>query len=420
MRLLIVSHYYWPENFRINDLAGRLHDRGHTVSVLTGVPNYPGGRFFDGYGPAGPLREHHDGVSVRRVPVVPRGSGRPWRLFINYLSFAMSASVLGPFVVPRHIDAIFVFAPSPLTVAIPALWLGALRRRPVVMWVQDLWPEALRAVGAVRSPAILGAVSRFVGALYRRCDLVLGQSPAAVASIRARAGSAAPDNVRYFPSSAEHDYLVPVPPDAPPRLTALGVPAGFRILFAGNLGAAQDLDTLLEAADRLRESIGIQWVFIGDGRRRDWLAAEIARRGLGATVQLFSRRPMAEMPAFFAEADALLVSLKDAEGLTETIPSKVQAYLASGRPIVGALSGEGERVIRESGAGVTCAPGDAAALVVTVEALAARSAEARDAMGRSGLDYYHRHFDGDRLLEQLESWLQRLAFPLPDESPSSL
>jgi colanic acid biosynthesis glycosyl transferase WcaI len=411
LRLLIVSHYYWPENFRINDLAGRLHERGHSVSVLTGLPNYPGGRFFAGYGLAGPLREHHDGVEVRRVPVVPRGSGRRSRLLLNYLSFAISASVLGPFVAPRDIDAIFVFAPSPPTVAVPALWLGALRRRPVVCWVQDLWPEALLAVGAVRNPTILGAVGRLVGALYRRCDLVLGQSPAAVASIRARAGSDAPDHVRYFPSSAEDDYRAPVSPDEPPRLTALGVPGGFRILFAGNLGAAQDLDTLLDAADRLRASTDVQWVLLGDGRRRDWLAAEVERRGLGATVHLLPRRPMAEMPAFFADADALLVSLKDAPGLTETIPSKVQAYLASGRPIVGALSGEGERVIRESGAGVTCAPGDAAALAATVADLAARSGEARDAMGRLGRDYYHRHFDRDRLIEQLESWLQSLRVP---------
>jgi glycosyltransferase involved in cell wall biosynthesis len=217
--------------------------------------------------------------------------------------------------------------------------------------------------------------------------------------------------VRYFPCSAEDDFLAPVPANAPPKLTGLGVPAGFRLLFAGNLGAAQNLDTLLDAADRLRESAGVQWVFLGDGRRRDWLAAEVDRRGLRSTVRLLPPRPMAEMPAFFADASALLVSLKDAPGLTEIIPSKVQAYLASGRPIVGALTGEGARVIRESGAGVTCAPGDAAALASTVAALAAQSAEDHEAMGRRGRDYYHRHFDRDRLIDQLESWLQALRVP---------
>jgi colanic acid biosynthesis glycosyl transferase WcaI len=408
LRLLIVTQYFWPENFRINDLAVRLRARGHAVSVLTALPNYPQGRFFDGYGWTGPLRERHDGLSVRRVPIVPRGSGRAWRMVLNYVSFAVSATVLGPFATSRDIDAVFVFAPSPPTVAVPALFLGALRRRPVVFWVQDLWPEALMAVDAVRRPSVLGAVGRFVGALYRRCDLVLAQSPAAVDAIRARGGIAEPARVRYFPCSAEDEYLRPVPADAAPKLTALGVPAGFRLLFAGNLGAAQDLESLLESADRLRARSDIQWVFLGDGRRRDWLAAEVERRGLRSTVHLIGRHPMSDMPAFFADAGALLVSLKDAPGLRETIPSKVQAYLASGRPIVGALNGEGARIIRESGAGLTCPPGDPAALADTVARLAARSGPEREAMGRLGRAYYADHFDRDRLLLQLETWLREL------------
>lgn len=408
LRLLIVTQYFWPETFRINDLAARLRARGHTVSVLTALPNYPRGRFFDGYGWTGPLRERHDGLSVRRVPLVPRGTGRAWRMVLNYLSFAVSATVLGPLMAPRDFDAVFVFAPSPPTVAVPALFLGALRRRPVVLWVQDLWPEALVAVNAVRQPALLGAVGRFVGALYRRCDLVLGQSPAAVDAIRARGRIAEPSRVRYFPCSAEDDYLVPVPGDAVPKLTALGIPAGFRLLFAGNLGAAQDVESLLESADRLRARSDIHWVFLGEGRRRDWLASEVERRGLQSTVHLIGRHPMSDMPAFFADAAALLVSLKDAPGLTETIPSKVQAYLASGRPIVGALNGEGARIVRESGAGFTCPPGDPAALAETVARLAAASAAEREAMGRLGRAYYADHFDRDRLLLQLEAWLREL------------
>lgn len=408
LRLLIVTQYFWPETFRINDLAARLAARGHVVSVLTALPNYPRGRFFDGYGWTGPLRERHDGLSVRRVPMAPRGTGRAWRMVLNYLSFAVSATVMGPFVTPRDIDAVFVFAPSPPTVALPALWLGALRRRPVVFWVQDLWPEALMAVGAVRHPSLLEAVGRFVGALYRRCDLVLAQSPAAVDAIRARGGIAEPSRVRYFPCSAEDDYLALAPAGAVPKLTALGVPAGFRLLFAGNLGAAQDVESLLESADRLRARADIQWVFLGDGRRQAWLAAEVERRGLRSTVHLVGRHPMSDMPAFFADADALLVSLKDAPGLTETIPSKVQAYLASGRPIVGALAGEGARIIRESGAGLTCPPGDPAALAGTVAQLAAKSGAEREEMGRLGRAYYADHFDRDRLLLQLETWLHEL------------
>jgi glycosyltransferase involved in cell wall biosynthesis len=427
LRILIVSQYFWPESFRINDLAASLRARGHAVDVLTGLPNYPHGRFFDGYGATGPLRDAYDGIPVRRVPIVARGSARGWRLALNYSSFVLSAGLLGPFVTPRAVDVLFVFAPSPPTVALPALWLGALRRRPVVFWVQDLWPEALTAVDAVRSRFALRAVGRLVSAIYRRCDLVLGQSEAAVSAIRARGAEAS--RVRYFPCSAEDIYLTEaVASDATSNANGnsaagsaagarlfetFGVPPGFRVLFAGNVGVAQDLGGLLDAAERLRARTDIQWVILGDGRRRAWVASEVERRGLHATVHLIDQHPLSAMPAFFAAADALLVTLKRAPGFAETIPSKIQAYLASGRPIVAALDGEGARIVRDAGAGMACPAADPAALATAVADLANRTEEERAAMGRNGRLYYDRHFDRERLVDQLEAWLHELRAPSP-------
>jgi glycosyltransferase involved in cell wall biosynthesis len=406
LRILIVTHYFWPESFRINDLAERLSARGHRVDVLTGMPNYPHGDWYPGYTGTGPKREKHAGISVRRVPIVRRGFGSSSRLAANYASFVASAGVLAPFVTPPDVDVVFVFAPSPLTVALPALWLRAIRGVPVVLWVQDLWPEALVAVGAVKNRWLLRLISRHVSWIYRHTDLVLGQSEAIVEAVRARGIHRS--RVKYFPSSAEDVYLAEPPPDARARLDEEGVPPGFRILFAGTIGAAQGLDVLLDAAELLRGRPGIQWVVAGDGSRREWFDREVERRGLGASVHRIGRYPVSEMPAFFASADALLVTLKSMPELAATIPSKVQSYLASGRPIVAALDGEGARLINEAGAGLACAAGDAASLAASVSRLADLDSGERDAMGRRGRAYYDAHFDQARLLDQLEGWCREL------------
>ncbi len=151
MKILIVTQYFWPETFRINDLAQGLIERGHQVTVLTGLPNYPGGKFFEGYGYRGPYRQDYGGVDVIRVPLIPRGNGGGFQLALNYFAFAVSGAVLAPLRCRGSFDAILVFEPSPITVGVPAIVLRALKRVPLLFWVQDLWPESLSATGAVKS-----------------------------------------------------------------------------------------------------------------------------------------------------------------------------------------------------------------------------------------------------------------------------
>ena len=185
MKLLILSQYFWPESFRINDVAEGLAQRGHAVTVYTGMPNYPAGRFFEGYGFFGPLRESYRGTEVRRVPLVARGSGNRLRLALNYLSHAFFATVLAPWLARGRFDAILVFEPSPVTIGIPGRLLRALKRAPLVFWVQDLWPESLSATGAVKSSTLLGLVDYLVKWIYRGCDLVLVQSEAFIPCVEA-------------------------------------------------------------------------------------------------------------------------------------------------------------------------------------------------------------------------------------------
>ena len=199
MKILIVTKF-WPEDFRINDLALGLKDGGHEVTVLTGMPNYPGGRDFPGYGLLRPSRETYHGISVYRVPLIRRGKAGNIRLFLNYLSFALSASVCGPLRLNRDFEVIFVYEPSPITVAIPARVLKALTGAPVMLWIQDLWPESLTATGAVKARWILGSVEHLVRWIYRGCDRILVQSLAFAAPVAAMGAN--PKRILYLPNSA--------------------------------------------------------------------------------------------------------------------------------------------------------------------------------------------------------------------------
>ena len=402
MNVLVLSQYFRPESFRVNDLAAALVERGHRVTVLTGLPNYPGGRLFPGYSWRGPYRESFDGYRVRRVPHLPRGRGA-LRLAMNYVSFAASASVLSPWLLREPIDVALVYAPSPITACIPALWLKRLRGIPVALWVQDLWPESLAATGAVRSPALLRRVGSMVRWIYRHCDLVLGQSAAFVAAIRTLCPEA--KRVELLPNWYESFYRpIDLEPDADERRE---LPPGFKLLFAGSLGAAQSLETILDAAELLREQ-PIHWVFLGDGRRREWLAAEVVARKLGERVHLLGWRPAERMPRYLAAADGLLVTLRREPIFEATIPAKVQSSLAVGRPILAALSGEPARVLAEAGAGVVVPAEDPRALADGALALLAAGEEGRAAMGARGRAHAERHFDRDTLLARLEGWLEEL------------
>ena len=401
MKVLVVSQYFWPENFRINDLAVGLVERGHEVTVLTGMPNYPGGKFYPGYRWFKNTREEYNGVRIHRVPLVPRGNGSGVRLAINYFSFALFASVLSPFLCRGKFDLIFVFEPSPITVGLPALVLKKFKSIPILFWVQDLWPESLSATGAVRSPRILNLVKKLVRFIYQGCDKILVTSRAYFPSIQGFGIDS--KKLLYFPQSVEELYK-PVTVTPGTAECAL-MPDGFRVMFAGNIGAAQSFETILGAAEKLGAHSDIQWVIVGDGRMREWVETEVRRRNLTGTVHLLGRHPVESMPRFFALADVLLVTLKKEPIFALTIPGKVQSYLACGKPIIAALDGEGGRLVKESRAGLTCPAEDSDALADAVLNMYQMSQTQRDEMGQCGTRYYTENFSRDMLMSRLEGWM---------------
>ena len=399
LKILIVSQYFWPENMRVNDMAEELVRRGHEVTVLTALPNYPEGQVFEAYRKAPEQFANYQGAEVVRVPFIPRGK-RSLTLVLNYLSFVVSGSLLGSWKLRgRQFDGIFVYAVSPIMSAIPALVIGRLKKAPVSVWVLDLWPETLRAVGVVHDDRALALVGKMVSWIYNRTDYLLLQSRAFLDSVRSYCTRPIEDDrLVYFPSWAE-DGFSQLPEGDSPLLARS--PDEFTILFAGNLGEAQDFPAILDVAEALRNIVKVRWVLVGDGRMSDWLQREVTQRNLD-NVLLLGRHPLEAMPALFATADALLVSLKTNEVFAKTIPGKVQAYLASGKPVLGMIGGEAARVIEESGAGLACASGDQQGLSRIVQQMAAMTHPQRVAMGQAGKRYYDDQFAKEKIFSNLE------------------
>jgi glycosyltransferase involved in cell wall biosynthesis len=399
MRALILSQYYWPEGFPINDIAKTLSKKGVDVEILTGKPNYPFGKMFPGYRAWGCRRDTHDGITIHRVPLLARKRGGV-RLALNYLSFVLSGLVFGPWLLRRKkFDVIFVYALSPILQAIPAIFLGWLKGCPTVLWVQDLWPESLSATGHVKNKVIIKLVEYVVRFIYRHVDLLLVQSEAFVAPVSALA-SGTP--VMYYPNSAAESYSSPAIGPTP-EIPGLG--QGFSVMFAGNIGTAQAVEVMVEAATLLKDVPDIHFVVVGDGSRRAWILQEAERRKL-TNLHLPGRFPVENMPAFMQKASALLVTLADEEIFRLTVPSKVQAYLAAGRPILACLNGEGAKVVAASGAGLTVPAEDGKALADAVLQMYRMAPQERDAMGRNAIVYHAKYFSHDMLVDRLSALLR--------------
>lgn len=399
MRVLIVSQYFWPETFGINALVRSLQKRGMHITVLTGKPNYPEGRIFEGHSAWGVHCEDYLGVEVIRLPLFPRGTRSGLRLMLNYLSFIVAGTLMAPWLLRgRPFDAVFVYAPSPLLQALPAIWLARLKRAPLAVWVQDLWPESLSATGFIKNRILLNQVARVVRFIYRHTDRVLVPSEAFRAPIKALTNGAA--DIHYYPNA----WVDEPPTDTPaPAMDDLAndIASGFSVVFAGNLGTAQSLDTVIGAAEMLQNAGSEARIFlIGSGSLSGWLRDEVERMGL-RNVLLPGRFPPAVMPRLYGAASALLVSLRDEPIFAYTVPSKLQGYLAAGRPIIAALNGEGARVVNVAGAGIACPAGDAKALADAVQTMADLNAGARIEMGDNARRYALANFSLDQLTADL-------------------
>jgi glycosyltransferase involved in cell wall biosynthesis len=402
VKLLIVSQYFSPEHFIVNDIVRTLVTQGHDVVVATGKPNYPDGEIFPGYRAWGCQRDQYlDCVDVLRVPIWPRGKGGAKNMVLNYLSFVVTGLAFFPWLLRKQkFDAILVFAPSPITQVIPAIALKWIKRARLAVWVQDLWPESLAATGFVKNRCVLKLVGAMVRAIYACCDRLLVQSHAFIEPV---ASYAARDKVVYYPNSI--DTSSPRTNVSIPHELSSVLDQYFCVLFAGNLGTAQALDTLVQAAIHLRDEGDIRLVLVGSGSRMDWLKAQKQIHGLDNLI-LPGRFPGEAMPDIFARSAALLVSLNDELIFTQTIPSKIQAYLAAGRPIIACLNGEGARIVLDAGAGLASPAEQVLPLVEAIRKMYSLSEVEREGMGQSARAYFDQNFDMSVQVQRLTDLLQ--------------
>ena len=399
MRILIVTQYFWPESFRINDLCIALKERGHDVAVLTGKPNYPKGTYSKGYGFFSKRTEVWNDIKIYRAPLIPRGKGKGIQLFVNYFSFALFASIRMLFI-NQKFDKIFVYEPSPITVGLPGLVAKYKSKAPMYFWVQDLWPESISAAGGINNEFILGGLNWLTKLIYRNSEKVLVQSKAFIPYILNQ--NIDKTKLIYYPNSTESYFRV-----TEPTLDKLNLlPKGKLLMFAGNIGESQSFDTLLNAAVLLKKDfIDVHWVILGEGRMMNYVQSKIVELELESNFHLLGAFPSTEMPSFFSCADALIVSLKKDPIFSHTIPSKIQSYLACGKPIITSLDGEGSRVVEEANAGFISPSEDPIALAETVKKFLALSIEEQTALGSNARKYFDKEFERELLVDKLESVL---------------
>jgi glycosyltransferase involved in cell wall biosynthesis len=396
MKILIASQHFYPENFRVNEIAKSLLNCGHYVDVLTGKPNYPAGKLFYGYKLRGVVIETWSGIRVHRVPIIPRGNSSAIRLVANYISYVFSGTFFGFLALrKREYDVVFCYATSPFLQVIPALLIAKIKKAKLVVNVQDLWPDSLLATGYITNRFVLKLVEKVIVRLYLSSDLLLTQSKEFESRIKKVAPIA---NTKYWPNSVDQIFLKNPTIELPQ--TEVFENEKFNIVVAGNIGEAQAVEVILEMALILKEYKNIQIIILGQGSRWLWLKDKISQNNLN-NISLLGAYPIETMPSFMRKASALLVTLADQDIFSATIPNRVQAYLASGKPILAAINGEGATVISTAGAGFVVPAGNSLLLAQAAIKLSKMSMLELNIFGKNGQKYFMKHFNHDQLIRDL-------------------
>lgn len=396
MKILIISQYFYPENFRINDLALELKNRGHKITVLTGLPNYPKGEYFDGYDDKKYCDEIWNDIPIYRCKLRPRKTGSI-NLIRNYVCFVVEANKKLKELENQDFDLIYVFEVSPITVALPAIKFKKKKKIPIVINIQDLWPENIVAVTGMTNPIIIGFVNKMVNYIYKHCDKILCASPSFVPKIQERVTNK--DKVIYWPQ-----YSTVQKTD---EVVELFDKDNFNIVFTGNIGEAQGIDIAIEAANILKNE-KICWHFIGEGRNREKLMDMVSKYGISDKVKFYGFHPETEIPKYLSNADAALLILKPNPVFEMTIPAKLQTYLACGVPILGCVSGEGKRIIEESGAGIVSDSVSVNDLVKVCQTFNKLDDNELDSYKIQAYNYGEKNFSKLNLIKKLEILMEDL------------
>lgn len=399
--ILVISQYFYPEQFRINDMCTEWVKRGYKVTVVTGIPNYPHGKYFKGYGLFKKRKETYNGMDIIRIPLVPRGKSSIM-LALNYLSFVVSGYLWKLFTRIKA-DYVFIYEVSPMSQALPGVWYAKKRKIPCYLYVQDLWPENVEIITGIKNKYIIGSIGKMVDYIYSRCTKIFATSVSFVGSIENRGVPSY--KVEYWPQYAE-DFYIPLKKTSHPKIPNDGA---FNIIIAGNIGHAQGLDVLPKAAVILKEkkfARQIRFNIVGDGRYKDELIEFVHSNHVTEMFNFIEKQPAVMIPEMMAACDAAFLSLTDSPLFAMTIPAKLQSYMACGIPILASANGETSRIIGESHAGFASPAGDPKQLAQIIMELADKSQEDLDRLGYNARTYYDNNFNKQELLNRMDAYFR--------------
>ena len=395
MKILFVCQYFYPEVFRGNDIAFHWAEQGHEVHVVSGIPNYPDGKFHKGYGLFKKRHETVNGVKVTRLPIFARGNNKIM-LMLNYFSYLVVAWVWMLFHAAFHkYDRVFVQQLSPVLMSAPGVLYKRLRNVPLYTWVLDLWPESLTAAAGISNKWVLGFFRHYVKSEYRHSDMILISSRSFEKSILEYGDYK--EKIVYYPQWSDGSNGTLIQPENAPV-----IPDGFKLMFAGAVGEAHGFECTMRAALLTKEHKDIKWIIVGDGRRLDWVKSYVKDNGLEETVFTLGRYPSETMPWFFGQADVMLVTLSDDPLFKLYAPAKISSYMAAGKPIVAVLNGEGAEVIRDADCGWTLAAGDAEDFAQLAVELSKMDKAVLEEKGLKAAAYYQQHFVKETCLAKLD------------------
>jgi glycosyltransferase involved in cell wall biosynthesis len=399
--ILVIAQYFYPEQFRINDICTEWVNRGYKVTVITGIPNYPQGKYYDGYGLLKKRKEIYNGIEIIRIPLIPRGSNSIM-LALNYLSFVVSGYFWKVFTKIKA-DYVFIYEVSPMTQALPGVWYANKRDIPCYLYVTDLWPENVEIVTGIKNKLILNALGGMVDYIYKNCDRIFTSSKSFISAINERGVS--PGKLEFWPQYAEEFYL----PVAKELANVPEIPQDntFNIVFAGNIGVAQGLDILPEVAKLLKKSnLMVRFNLVGDGRFKSTLIDDVKKHNVSEMFNFIKKQPANRIPEFMSVCDATLISLSKSRVFSITLPAKTQSCLACGIPILVSADGEIQDVIKTAHAGMCSDAGDAEKLAENIRKLASMTPNQLKMMSKNAIEYGKQNFDKNNLLNRMDYWFQ--------------
>lgn len=409
INILLISQNYWPENFPINNISDHLSKNEFFINVLTGKPNYPKGKIYENYKYLNFKKDKYNEIIINRVPIFPRGKGKSINLIFNYLSFIISSILFGYFLLyKKKFDVILVYAPSPILQSLIGIFYSKIYRIKVVTWVQDLWPDVLYSTGHIKNKFLLKIVDRFVQYIYKKNDLLLVQSNEFKKIIEKKIKS---PKIFYLPNPGNLNYLKPNRSftNFNDQIVINDLKKSFSIVYGGNIGKVQSLDTIIKACNIIRQYKKIKVFVIGDGSEYKKLKKIVDNLKLN-NLFLLGYMNENDLIKVISIANVLYLSLKKDSILNSTIPSKLQNYLASGKPIIASVSGEAKNIIKESECGLTCIPQNEKNLAETIIAISKLSDERLNEMGKNGLKFFIEHYHPNKINEKLANHIKNLIY----------